>query len=454
MTAILTSEQARQAYQSEVQRAQKLKADADALKDSYAAAGVNLLDADRKDDFEKLDGAYLAADQAADNAAILRDRLQRLEEIDGRGSSRGGSEARRPYGGEPAAALPGGFGQLKSFAHRVTDNDGFRAFQSRLASALASGGLQQAEQLIRAGGGFEPVSVLSRDELRGLLQYQATTVTGSGATSGAPFIINDLQPGFVPYARKRPTLASMVGNAETTSDTVEVVQQTAVSSGAAETAETSAAPESAVTFTSVTFSVQDITHFVPITLRAMADAGQLRSIVELDLIAGALDRLDTQIATGNGTPPNVTGIYNASSIGTQALGADTRLDALHKAITTIRIAAGVLGEPDNIGMYPSDWQKVRLEKDADGAYLMGPPGMAGDKQIWGIPVVSSTVFTSGTPLVGDFAGSARLWTREGLSLSAGYDGNDFTNRRISLLVSMRVAFGVVRAGGFCTVTGF
>lgn len=134
-----------------------------------------------------------------------------------------------------------------------------------------------------------------------------------------------------------------------------------------------------------------------------------------------LDTLDTQLYSGPGTGVTLTGITITSGINTQPLGGDTRLDCLHKAITQIRVAAGVLSEPDAILMNGTDWQKVRLEKDADGQYLLGPAGMSGDRQIWGIPVVVSNVASTGTPLVGDFAGSARLWTREGVNLSAGLD---------------------------------
>ena len=67
---------------------------------------------------------------------------------------------------------------------------------------------------------------------------------------------------------------------------------------------------------------------------------------------------------------------------------------------------------------------------------------------------TTTVVTSGQPLVGDFANSARLWTREGIHLDSGLDGNDFTKRRISLLVALRVAFAVTRVTGFTVVTGY
>lgn len=451
MSAAATVEQARAHYEAEAKRARELRVKAEKFRDEVTADGKNLLASEHKDLFDQVDAAFKEADESADNVAVLRDRLAVMAGW-GNGTSGGhAAETPLPYGG--AAMLGAGqFGQkVKSFSHRLTSNAEFAEWQKRLKGILDSSPTMAA-QLIAAG--FDPVVMLSRDEFRSLLDFQATTVTGGGATSAGPFIVNDLQPGYVPYARKTPTLASLVGNAETDSDVVEYVTQTAASTGAAETAEDVAATESAITFATNTTNVREITHFIPVTNRAMADAGQIRSIVENDLAGGVIDRLDMQIYAGGGTGSDLTGISITSGINTQPLGGDTRLDCLHKAITQIRVAAGVLSEPDAIGMHPNDWQKVRLEKDANGQYLLGPAGMSGDRQIWGIPVVVSKVFTEGTPLVGDYAGSARLWVREGLSVTSGLDGNDFTKRRISLLAAIRVAFAVTRATGFTGITGF
>jgi HK97 family phage major capsid protein len=150
----------------------------------------------------------------------------------------------------------------------------------------------------------------------------------------------------------------------------------------------------------------------------------------------------------------LTGIYNTAGINTRALAPDSRADAVHKAMTQIRVAAGVLLEPDAIGMHPNDWQDLRLEKESSGAYLLGPAGMAGDKQVWGMPVVVSTVFTDGTPLVGNFFRGATLWLREALEVTTGLSGTDFTQRRVSILAALRAAFAVGRATAFTTITGF
>lgn len=448
MSAAFTAEQAREQYAGEVKRARELKAAADKKRDAMKAEGLNLLADENKDKFDELDAEYLAADQAADNAEVLRGRMERFIQMD---SSRPSTEDRKPYGGEPNGngawnARP------KSIAHRVTDDATFKAWHERFNRELAAG--EGAAAAFLQSNGFGRMPILSASEFRSLMEYQATTITGGGATSAAPFIVNDLQPGFVPYARKNPTIASLVGQGETNSDIVEYVHQTAVSTQAAETGEDIAAPEAAITWENLTANVREITDFIPITLRAMADAGQLRSVVENDLIAGVLDILDTELYAGPGTGVTLTGITLTSGINTQPLGGDTRLDCLHKCVTQIRVAAGVLSEADAMVMNGNDWQKVRLEKDADGQYLLGPAGMSGEKQIWGVPVVISNVATTGAPLVGDFARSARMWTREGIHLNAGLDGNDFTKRRISLLAAIRVAFAVTRPTGFVLVSGF
>lgn len=442
----LTAESARKFYSEARQEAARLRADAVKLRDEATADGKNLLADEHKELFAKIDEAFKASDLKADEAEVLRGRLEQLE---GWSNGRAGGE-RLPYTAELRGMLAGGQ-NVKSYAHRLTSHAEFASWQKSLRSQL-----DQSEQAAMKTflNGFDPVAMLSRDEFRALLEFQATTITGGGSTSAGPFIVNDLQPGFVPYARKRPTIAALVATGETDSDVVEYVTQTAVSSGAAETAEDTAAPESAITFATNTTNVREITHFIPVTLRAMADAGQVRSIVENDLAGGVIDRLDTQLYSGDGTGVNLTGITITSGINTQALGGDTRLDCLHKALTQIRVAAGVFSEADAIVMHPNDWQKIRLEKDANGQYLLGPAGMSGDRQVWGIPVIASTVATAGAPLVGDFAGSSRLWVREGLAVTSGLDGNDFTKRRISLLAAIRVAFAVPRPTGFTAVSGF
>lgn len=424
-------------------KAEKMKAD-------MVAEGVNPLT--DKAAFEKIDAAYKEHGVAAQQARDLQDRLATM-----RGWSNG---SRLTPGALTPAGAPGagnGVETMFQFGARLTDTEAFRAV-AKLAGEM--GDAQFADAMKNRGGiagaNGGPVPVMSRRELQAVLyggRFGATTVTGASATSAGPFVQNDLQPGFVDYIRKVPTLAAVVGRAETDSDVVEYVTQSAPTSAAAETAETNNAAESTYAFATATVNVQEFTHYVPVTRRAMQDAGQIRSIIEGELVVDLLDRLDTQIASGNATGDNIEGIYTAVSQA-QALGGDNRADALHKAITQVRVAAGVLMEPDYIGIHPTDYQRVILEQDGSGQYLFGPPSQAGARAAWGVPFLVSTVFTVGSPLVGNYARGARLWMRSGVEVLSGLNDNDFVARRITLLATLRAAFKTIRPTAFCEVTGF
>ena len=412
---------------------------AEAMKEGMVAEGVNPMT--DEDAFNKVDEAYKAYSLKADEAESLKGRLTRLAEIDGVTQPQPGGTMRPVQGQVVEQVIRSGDRFVQSPEYQALHAAGAFSSEAHFAGVMARG-LER------------PVEILSRDELEAWFRMSAATVTGGGATSAGPFIQADLIPGFIGYIRKTPVVASLVGQGVTDSDVVEYVTQSAPTNAAAETAEDTAAPESTLPYVTVTTNVREITHFVPVTLRAMADHGQIRTIVEEEIGVGVIDRLDTQLYSGDGAGQNLTGIVNTGGINTRALGADSRLDAIHKAMTQIRVAAGVLDEPDAIIMHPNDWEQVRLEKDANGQYLLGPAAFAGGKQVWGLPVVASTVATENTALAGAFARSARMWLREALAVTTGLSGTDFTQRRVSILGALRLAFAVPRAGGFTTITGF
>lgn len=387
--------------------------------------------------------AYGKVRQDADNVRAQIDQLASVMDA--------GAYAHEDVAGTLAAEAQRTF--ARTVGQRIVKSERFGEMQQRIRNV----GDSAASIMAALGGGdrFELGAMMSREEFAAMLAPRATTVTGGGATSAGPWIVNDFQPGAaVGYARKQPVMLGLVGVGQTDSDTVEFPRQTAVSSAAAEVAEDSAAAEATIAYETVTTSVKELAQFVPVTRRALADAAGLQSTIETDLLGGVVDRVDTQIASGNGSGQNLTGIYNASGILTFALNAYTRPDALLHLVTLLSIQAGVLGEPDAIGLYPSDWEDLRSQKDSAGNYLYGPPNIPGPKTAFGVPIVPSTVFTNGTPLGGMFRDKAQAWIREAPTVYVGYDGNDFTKRRISILAEARLAFETKRPTAFCTITGF
>lgn len=417
------------------------RAEAKAIQDKFVAENSRLpMPGDEA--FEQINGIRSEARelvQAADNA---KSAWEQLVDVQGAGAySYEDVRGARERGVRTAL--------LERIGARIVGGEAYKQVQQLAARAAAD------EDVVPNGARLSLGQLMTRDEWMGLIGpgMRATTVTGGGATQGAPLIQNDLQPGIVAYARKQPVMLSLVSNVPTDSDTVEYVRQTAVSTGAAEVAEDTAAAESAIAFETVTPAVKEIAHFVPATRRAIADAGQLQGIIEQDLLNGVIDRIDTQLATGNGSGENLTGVYNVSGIQTYAV-AGNRLDALHHAATLVEIAAGVLGEVDAFGFYPTDWEDVRLTKDTVGNYLFGPPSMPGSRSIFGYAAAKSTVFTNGTPIAGMFAQYATYWSREAPTIYIGYVNDDFTKRRLSILAEARGAFGVKRPTAFVTITGF
>lgn len=286
-------------------------------------------------------------------------------------------------------------------------------------------------------------------------------VTGLSDTSGGAFITNQ-RVGYVPQPRRAARIADLITVGQTNVDAIEYARQTTFTNVAVETAEATTIahgtkPEATIAFEKVTETVKTIAHWIPATRRSLADAGQLRTLIESQLRYGLEFRLEDQIVNGNGSGENLTGILNTTNILTQAKGSLNPSDAIHKAITQIRLA---FLEPNGIAMHPTDWELVRLSRDDGGSitgtgqYLYGPPSQAVDPTIWGLSVAVTPAVPDDTVLVGDFT-KAVLWMREGAQVLASDSHSDFFIKNlVALLAELRAAFGVLLPSAFCKVTSF
>lgn len=403
----------------------------------------------------------------------VADEIVRME------ATRDGLLAMTLEGSAPTAAQVNGDGAaasspIVSAADRVLRSE---AYQELLASGRLNPGSRARVEATFAEG-------MTRDELRHTLRgtpdLSHALVTGADDAQGGAFVRPD-RKGFVPFRTRPLRLVDLVTLGDTDSDTVEYVEQTGFTNAAAETAEAIATagtsgtkPESGLAFVVRSTTVKTIAHFVPATKRALADAGQMRTLIDGALRLGLDLRLDSQMASGDAVGENLRGIYNTPGIGSvtkvDAAAGNTnvpenKLDAIHRAITVVRLA---FHEPSAAAMHPNDWQDLRLARDGDaavantgttagsyakGAYLLGKPIDAAPDQVWGVPVVTGAQFTENRALVGDFA-QAVLWLREGTQILASDSHLDFFVRNlVAVLAEMRAAFGVLAPGAFCTVAG-
>ena len=393
-----------------------------------------------KDKFEALEAKHRDYSTVAEIAKDLENRYLSAALMEG-------VEAPNPLSGEQKDAV-------RELVSQKTPGELF-AGSEQYEALKKSGVLDMAQARVQS----DPVKVMDQETLVKALKLPPalakTLLTGAGLGPAGPDIIRpDIQPGILPLLYERIVLTNMVSVGTTTSDTVEWIVEATQTFAAAEVIEATATagatgtkPEAAMTFSKVLSPVQIIAHWIPATKKALADFGQLRTIIDAFLVEGIQRRVEQQILKGNGTDPNLRGILNVPGIANQAFSVNA-VEGILKGITQVRLA---FLEPNAVVMHPSDFADVRLSKDSTQNYYYGPPSIAGVPQVWGLPVILTTAMNQGFALVGKFD-EAILWVREGITVTATDSHSDFFVRNIiAILAEARYAFTVPRPAAFCYV---
>lgn len=403
----------------------------DGLRKSAVEEGVDF--ATNTEAFERLDAAGKEYDVERDAIAGLEAKRARLAELAGEGKA---FDADRS---DDRPARP------RTFGKAFVDSDAYRSAAARIA---------QGSNVPL--GTTDGVKVMDREEAKTLVSV--TLGSGTPALTGVP--VEDRTALIVAKPLVGLDFLNVIATATTDSDLVEWLEETTYTNNAAETAEYTDAPESAVAFTVRTSNVREIPHFIPVTRRSMADAAFIESWINNRLIDGVRRRLQTQVLNGGGTGENLQGIYGTSGIGSVDRSSTSlgMADSLHRCITTVRTNAFL--EPDFVGIHPEDWEAILAVRadartGAEGAaaagfgnYVYGDPASSGPRTIWGVPVIVHAAFTSGSPLVGR-GSEATLFIREGLSVSASDSHSTyFTERKVALLATLRAAFAVTQPKAF------
>lgn len=399
----------------------------DSLRKSAASEGVDFTS--NEDAFAKLDEASKSYDAIRDEVSSLESKRARLLEIVA-------TEGSAPQ-------------ERKAAAEALASTLGERFTKSAIYAELkASGALDVEAEPVRTPG----MKVASGAELKTLL---------STGDSGSNLFRNDRLNLIVPTIQPALNILDVIPTATTSSDVVEWVTESAFTNAAAETAESTNAtatssPESALTFSTGSSNVREITHFIPVTKKMLQDADQVEAWINQRLVYGIRKRLQAQVVSGNGTAPNLRGLTNIVGINTQARGTDSRADAVHKAITQIRINGESDVEAAYIGLHPTDFETLRLEKATSGNYLYsGGPTVANAGTIWGLTPIVSTAFSAGTAVVFDPQAVSLFYHASGLTLSMSDSHSTyFVERKVAMLASLRAALAAYQPKGICTVTSF
>ena len=241
---------------------------------------------------------------------------------------------------------------------------------------------------------------------------------------------------------------------------VEYLQHTGNTNPAAAVAELGVKPDLGMQLTTVTTPFVKIAALASISMEALADFRTFMQWVPHELFAALVDAETNQFLNGTGGGANMLGILNTSGVLTRAIGSDTPIDCIRKAINDIRIGSS-FAKADVVITHPTTWADLTLQKSTTGQYLLNPddPAALGDlHNVFGCKVLTNTYCPAGTAIVAD-SNWIYAWTRQSLTLDINQYGTDssgtnlWTQNAVSYRAEERIAIGVARPTAVNIVTG-
>lgn len=293
-----------------------------------------------------------------------------------------------------------------------------------------------------------------------------TETGGPGAGLVQPFYL----PG-VQALQQRPLTIRELFPQETmrSGDTITYAQQTGFDNAANAVAQSIATdgsgvtggvkPQSSIKYEQKTATAEWIATYMVATRQALADADQVRSLIDNQgRLMLALEEED-QLINGNGTSPNLSGILDQTTLQTLDLSAyfdNKNLDGIRTARRMVRTGTSRL-RPTFVAMNPIDSEEFDLMQDGEGRYRAGDPFaniVGGDDStpIWRLRRVETEALTEGTVLVGASA-AATVWERQPITVLTADQHSDFFIRNlVVILFEERLAFPIYFPTGFVKVT--
>ena len=285
-----------------------------------------------------------------------------------------------------------------------------------------------------------------------------TTPTTGGATptkvgiSSAP-AATSLAPSFYAGVFGTPNVPQkiepLIPHIAVTTDSVDYVT-VADTINAAGVAEAGKIPESTFTPTLAKANVVNVAHYTKITKQLADDAPALAAYINTKMLYGLQAKVESQLVNGDGSASQIKGLLangSYTNASEQLTGAKNLFDLL---LLLQGVAETAAYEPEALVLNPMTWAQLAMEKDSQGRYLLGGPGLAANKSVWGIPVVTSSAVPAEKFIFGNFTQTATVYDRQQVAVEmTNTNEDDFTHYLYTIRASRRLALAVeVPAGIF------
>jgi len=247
------------------------------------------------------------------------------------------------------------------------------------------------------------------------------------------------------------SLFSSVNVGPNSGGTIRYTDQDVLTRGANNVANCSLFPASDITWKTTTDTIKKIADSIPVCKDAMEDFGFIESEVNTFILENLRLKLDQQLLLGTGTGLELNSVDSYAQTWGVAAGSPiegmaasipfpTTYDVLASAICQI-VNSGQANRayynPNAIVMNPTDVCQMKLEKDADGNYLLPLYFSADGMSIDGVPVYASPLVPQNSAYVFDSSKGTIYTEREIQIEMADEHGVDFLEDFIRIKGSMR-----------------
>lgn len=309
------------------------------------------------------------------------------------------------------------------------------------------------QQFIESAGYKDRQGVLAKGQkIGGLLSFECkNTLTGADAN-----VAPDRKPGIVPGAFNPLTMEALFPSVPTSSNAIEFTKEASFTNSAAEAAEGAAKAESALTWSLVNMPVSTVAHWIKISRQLAADNTALAAYVDVRMRYGVNRKVETQLVSGDGTAPNLSGILDSGNFIAHGYANAVLGSSLKKLVLIRKIIGDLQADgyaPDAILLNPADWATIEIDLFTTAAgQVLYSIAAGGTPVLFGLRVVTSVGMTADNVAVGAFGMAATLYNREGVVVElSDSDSDNFTKNLITLRAERRLALATeipaaIRAG--------
>ncbi len=284
---------------------------------------------------------------------------------------------------------------------------------------------------------------LSGSRSKTKIDVQNNTLTGSDST-----VAPDRRPGVSPGAFAPLKIEDLFEHIPTSSNAIEFTKENVFTNSAAEAAEGATMAESSLTMSLVNMPVSTVGHFIKISKQLAEDSVALASYVNRRLEYGVNRRVENQLANGNGTAPNISGIFDTGNFAAHGyadaiLGTGLKKYKLLRRVIADLVAAGYA--PGAVLLNPNDWLQFEIDliEQIPAGITAADIANGFQTRIFGVPVIQSIGVTADTFAVLDAKQAGRIFDRQAVTIELSEsDSDNFVKNLITVRAERRLALAI------------